>query len=402
MGTEKKKKFLINFLYFIVVIAIAGFACRVALPALWPFLVAWVVAIILRPVVEFLRTKLKFGRGLSTVIPVLLFYALIGSLVALISIRLVVTAKRLLPGFPAYYNNTIEPLLINLTKYIKDLSEKLNPEAGAIVTDFLAGFGTKFESTLTQASMTLLKSLTSVAVSVPTALLHILIMIIATAFIASDYPILKKFVRAQCSERTNHLLDEIRIHLGRTIGRYLKSYALIMLITFGELSLGLLIIGVKNPFLIAALIAILDILPVVGSGTVLIPWAIISLLQQNYVFGIKLLVVYIIITVIRNIIEPKIVGNHVGMHPVVTLSAMVVGTYVFGPIGLLGLPVTIALLKSLNDEGVIHLFKYAKEDPETDGQTSKKDKGQDKIPEPAANADPEPEKPTRKRAGKHE
>ncbi|MBQ5758322.1 MAG: AI-2E family transporter [Clostridia bacterium] len=80
--------------------------------------------------------------------------------------------------------------------------------------------------------------------------------------------------------------------------------------------------------------------------------------------ALKIGILYLAITIIRNIIEPKIVGDHVGMHPVVTLMAMVIGTYVFGPIGLLGLPITIALFKSLNDEGIIHVFNMPEPEPE--------------------------------------
>ena len=137
--------------------------------------------------------------------------------------------------------------------------------------------------------------------------------------------------------------------------------------TFLEIAVGLLIIGVKNAFGIAILIALFDILPVVGSGIVLLPWAIFTLFAGNLPTGIGLLVLYIVVIVVRQIMEPKIVGDRVGLHPLVTLLSMVLGTYLFGGIGLLGLPITVALLHALNKQGAIHLYKLS-DDPDPEAE----------------------------------
>ena len=130
-----------------------------------------------------------------------------------------------------------------------------------------------------------------------------------------------------------------------------------MSITFIELSIGLSILKVENSIIIAFLIAIFDILPVLGTGGIMIPWTIITAIQGNIPMAIALLVVYLVITIIRNIIEPKIVGSQIGLHPVVTLVSMFVGAQMFGVIGLFGFPITLSLLRHLNDTGVIKLFK---------------------------------------------
>ena len=127
--------------------------------------------------------------------------------------------------------------------------------------------------------------------------------------------------------------------------------------TFLELVTGLSIIGIPKAPLIALVIAVFDILPVIGSGLFLIPWTIISFIIGNTSQGIGLAILYLVITVMRNIIEPRIVGTQVGLPPIVTLMSMVVGTYLFGGIGLLGLPVSLAIIKSLNDQGFINLYR---------------------------------------------
>ena len=130
-----------------------------------------------------------------------------------------------------------------------------------------------------------------------------------------------------------------------------------MSITFFELSLGLSLIGIKNAVLIAFCIAVFDILPVLGTGGIMIPWVILEAVQGNLALAVKLLAVYLIITVVRNIIEPKIVGSQLGLHPVVTLSSMFVGAQLFGVVGLFGFPILLSLLKNLNDTGTIRLFR---------------------------------------------
>ena len=118
----------------------------------------------------------------------------------------------------------------------------------------------------------------------------------------------------------------------------------------------LLIFCVYRSTIIWLLISIFDILPVLGTGGVMIPWILISFLQGDYRQGLSLLVVYVIITIIRNIIEPRIVGEQIGLHPVLTLMSMFVGNHLFGIVGLFGLPILLSLLRYLNDTGTISLF----------------------------------------------
>ena len=108
---------------------------------------------------------------------------------------------------------------------------------------------------------------------------------------------------------------------------------------------------------IAAIIAVLDIMPVIGTGGILIPWAIIELILKNYFLGFSLLILYIGVTVFRNIIEPRIVGHQIGLHPIITITAMYAGLRLFSVAGIIIGPVVAITVKYLNDEGKIKLFK---------------------------------------------
>ena len=143
----------------------------------------------------------------------------------------------------------------------------------------------------------------------------------------------------------------------------LRAYGIIMLITFFELFLGLTILNLlhitENNYvvIIAIAIAIFDILPVAGSGGILVPWMLVSLVLGNTSTAIGLLIIYLVITVIRQYIEPKIVGDSLGVHPIITLAGLYFGLKLFGFIGMFVVPLTVMTLKAFNDAGRIHLYK---------------------------------------------
>ncbi len=356
METEKQKRFIIRFVYFAIILGIAIFLCRFALPKLLPFVIAIIVALLLNPAIRFLHKKCHVHKGVASVVLVLLVYSVVIFLITILCIKLASGAKNFFIGLPATYANSIQPWLVETFDRLQAFVNKLDPQVAAAYDVVAANLTETLGSAISSLSRTVVGGVTSFTLSTPGFLLDTLIAIIATVFITVDWSLLGRFISKQLSPKTNSLIENIRTHLGRTLGQYVRSYALIMFITFCELALGLSIIGIKNQFAIAAVIALFDILPVVGSGTVLIPWAIISAITGNYLQALGLGILYVVVLIIRNIVEPKIIGEHVGLHPIITLSSMVIGTYVFGPVGLLGLPVTLALIQSLNDEGVIHLY----------------------------------------------
>ena len=124
-----------------------------------------------------------------------------------------------------------------------------------------------------------------------------------------------------------------------------------------QLCTGFFILGVDNAPTFAILISLLDLLPVIGVGTVLVPWGIVSLISGDNFLGAGLILLFVVNTVIRELIEPKIVGKQVGLHPLVTLMSMVIGSSLMGGVGLFGLPITLAVVNKMNKDGVIHLYK---------------------------------------------
>ena len=171
-----------------------------------------------------------------------------------------------------------------------------------------------------------------------------MVIVISSFFIAMDYDLLLRFCLKQFTTEARSLLWHIKEYVAGTLFVCIRSYMIIMSLTFIELSIGLSLIGIKNAIPIAALISLFDILPVLGCGGIMIPWAVISLVLGYTRLGIELFIIYGIITVVRNYLEPKIVGAQLGLHPIITLVSMFVGLRLFGFWGLFGLPVGISFL----------------------------------------------------------
>ena len=228
---------------------------------------------------------------------------------------------------------------------------------GLAINDMSRQFLQSIGELVTGWSVTTMSILSSLASSLPALFIKIVLMIISTFFIAIDYDKLTGFCMRQLSDRGKNLFVQIKEYLVGTLWVCVRSYVLIMSITFVELSILLTFIGIEHSVIVAFCTAIFDILPVLGTGGIMIPWAVLTAVGGNYILGLKLFVVYIVVTVVRNIIEPKIVGGQLGLHPIVTLTSMFVGVQLLGVVGLFGFPIGLSLLRYLNDHGVIKILK---------------------------------------------
>ncbi len=363
MKLEKRRQFIINFLYFAIILGIVILIARYALGVVMPFLIALLVSLLLKPAVSFFHEKWKLPRGLTSILLVVVFYAILGLLLIVLGVQLFAAAKAFFLTLPSLYMNSVVPWMNRLFTSLQDFASRLDPQAAAAYNAVSSNLTMSLGDTIVNLSKQVVGSVTSFTLKAPGFLLKLLITVIATVFLTVDFPKIKSFIMRQFTPRWRDLLHDARVHLGRTLWSYTRSYALILLITFGEIALGLTMIGIEHAVGIAVAIAIFDILPVVGSGLVLLPWTIFTLVSGNIVQGIGLAVLYVVVIVVRQIMEPKIVGDRVGLHPLVTLISMVAGTYLFGGIGLLGLPITVALIHALNKEGAIHLYKMTDDEP---------------------------------------
>ena len=177
-----------------------------------------------------------------------------------------------------------------------------------------------------------------------------MIMVVASFYMTADYDKNLEIARKYLPEKAKRVIRDVRKYGWNTLKAYLKSYFLLFLLTFAELTVGLLFLRIPYAVFIALGIAVFDILPVLGTGGILLPWTVVMLVLGDYPMAVGILLLYIVITVVRNSLEPKIVGKQVGLHPLITLIAMFVGLQLGGLPGLIAAPMSIVILVNMEKE----------------------------------------------------
>ena len=355
---ESKKKFIINISYIALIIALIFVFLKIILPLITPFVIAFIIAYILQRPIRIISKRFnKINKKLLSLIVTAIFFCTIGLIIFVASLKLISAIGDLITNMPYVYDIYIRPALIDFFSNMEESLGNMDPNLVSTVEGALQNFMDSAGEAISNVSGWIMSTASGVAISIPGLFINLVVMIISTFFISMDYDHIKEFILRQLDDEKRRVFLNIKEYVVGTLFVCICSYALIMSITFVELSIGLTIIGIENSVLIALMIAIFDILPVLGTGGIMIPWTIIEFLMGNYTLARGLLLVYVVITIIRNILEPKIVGSQIGLHPVITLISMFVGVHFFGVIGLFGFPITISLLTNLNKKGIIKLYK---------------------------------------------
>lgn len=353
MSLDKQKAFIIRVIYIVFILLLGYIGIKYILPLLMPFVIGIIIALIFRHPIDMIQKKTKLKRPYISILILLLFYGLLGLIISLIGFKVFTFLQDLFGNAPSVYKNTILPALQNASeKFIKTY-----PEGQKYLDNFMSNIDTSVFNFLNNSSATVLSKITSFAGQLPALLIKMIFTIVASFFFTIDYYKITRFIILQFSGERREMILKLKDNGIGTIGKFLRAYTIIISITFTELSIGFWIIGIPNPFLFGGLVAIIDVLPILGTGAVLLPWSIISFIIGNTRIGIGMLVLYIIITAVRQTIEPKIVGQQIGLHPLVTLLLMYVGAQLMGVLGLFLLPIIATILLKLNKDGTIHLIK---------------------------------------------
>lgn len=330
---------------------------KYAIPLLLPFLISLLISALVLPLVSLLHRKAHLNKKLTAAILVTVSYLVIAGLLMLAGRWLYLSASSAVDWFNSRFVPDVNALLQRIDDLMHDSDTMLMTWLYSTKDTLIASLQPK----VVQFSTSVVTGLVS---NVPAFVVNVIISIVATYFFALDYDHIRVAVTSRLSEQTYQKVAATFRSLRSTVGQYARAYSLIFLITFAELTVGLLCAGVKHFVLIALGIAVFDILPILGSSMIMLPWSIITLLRGNYQQGIILFIVYLVIVIARQFIEPKIVGEHTGLHPLVTLIAMYVGLKLFGGVGMFALPITCAVLMQLELAGVTHLFPVRREPTE--------------------------------------
>jgi sporulation integral membrane protein YtvI len=348
-----------------VVLAILAFKYLMSHVISWfmPFIIAFFISRLAIPLARLMRRKLRFPHGVActvgTILVMLAAILAVGLLGFFIVLRLIPFFKDL----PHTYANAMAEISM--------LGNRLSEALGGLpqsVVDTINQTITSLPGKIDLYAI-LGQPLLKIAGSVPTAILSTVGAVVGSFLLTIYDEAVTKFARALLPKDLYTKVSRTYHHLFTSLGNWLKAQCIMCSICLVELSVGFWIMGFDSSFMLAFIVAWIDFLPVLGAGTVLIPWALIALLLGNFKLAISMAILYAVILVVRNMIEPHIVAHQIGLHPLVTLVGICVGFRMFGFMGMFMVPLMILCIVKLNEWGYIHLWtvepqKLSAEPPE--------------------------------------
>ncbi|NLB82600.1 MAG: sporulation integral membrane protein YtvI [Clostridiaceae bacterium] len=323
-----------------------------------PFILAALVALITRPFVRLFK-KLKLPNLPASLLSLVLVLAMVSGIIYAIINRLVSEITLLSKQLPAFISS-LPYTLEQLAQRWYTFNEALSPEMSHYINESLLNLSNSLVSLITPATQKILNAATDIAGSLPNIFVFTVAFLLSCVFFTKDYDFLTKSIAHQFPKSILDRMTQIKGYTFIALGKYLKGVAIMLSFTFAQLLAGFLIINIPYAFILALVVAFVDALPTIGTGAILIPWGIIELLFGQYRMGISLIVLYFIIFVIRQLLEPKVMSSSLGIYPVLTLVGMYAGLSLFGFIGLIFAPIIIAVIVYMQKAGLFVIWKTSK------------------------------------------
>ena len=342
-NSKLRKKICVHLLVCLCMVLAVVFIVPPLFKLFLPLIVAWLIAMLANPLVHFLENKIKIMRKHGTVIVIVVVLAFICAAIYGIICFTAVQVSSLVGELPELYQSVVN----NLQSAMSSLHDKFN----IIPADIQSMFG-KRNMQLNEYILTALKSLKSSPVStvgnVASSLIDFFVLLILTLmmtyFFVADHDRIKESVAKHTPDSIKKGWQMVKDIIVKAIGGYLRACFQIMIVIFAILFIIFLLMGQKYAALIAFITAFLDFLPFVGTGTVLTPWAVYCVITGNYSSALILVGAYFITLFVHRILEPKLIGDSVGMSPFLTLISMFIFYRLIGMLGLIiGIPVGMVL-----------------------------------------------------------
>jgi len=335
----------------IIILAILYVFLKYVLKILLPFLIALFIAVISRPLVDRVCRHTRLKRSVVSVVIMFLLlfiiaYVIFASFSAAVTQlgSLIVTVTEQLSGENNYvtdFLHFIDSLKLKfpfLNNSIIGGDKSVYSMAVEMITESLKDYGIRITSYLAGAIAAL-----------PSIIITGGVIILSLFYFSKDYDSITSYLRGLFPTALRSKMSDVKKNIISVIMKYFKSYFILLLLTFVELFIGFLFLKLQNAFLLAALISVVDILPVLGVGTVLLPWALIAFIGGNTPLSVGLLILYTVVYLLRQIEEPRIVSKQMNVHPVFALLTMYAGLKIAGVGGMIFAPFIAFIIKTVYD-----------------------------------------------------
>ncbi|NLF46094.1 MAG: sporulation integral membrane protein YtvI [Syntrophomonadaceae bacterium] len=308
---------------------------------LMPFIIALVIAVLIEPLVVFLETKIRFNRGWAVVISLIIAVGGFFYIISLLIVSMINELSSLYPKLSSFSENTIQQIIARASEFrLFYLQMDLPANVQSTLQDNLQNIITLLR-TFTES---VVNTMIQIMAALPSIFIFILIAVVATFFIIKDRALIRNFVFEFIPSAAHSQTRDIIAHLFNALAGFFKAYSILISLTAIITIIGLKIMGNEYYLTIGILTGLLDILPIVGPGTIFVPWIIWELVTGHTPMGLGLLVLYATTSVVRQFAEPKILGDNIGLHPLVTVMSLYIGLKLGGVAGMIAGPVLMVII----------------------------------------------------------
>lgn len=339
-------------IYTLIAIIIIALLFYIILPVSVPLISALITAMILEPLVSFLKRRTNIGRKFAVIITFIAFLILISLSGYIITTKVITEAINIVENAPQYINDITNVWFDAQDRFVeaaKDFPDELVSEVNDRGEDFLLNAR---DDLLAFININNLKALLT---NIPNFLVSFLVYLIALFLFLLDLPRLRNGFYRFLSERTAEKVNFMTSRLSYVITGFFKAQFLVSVIIFVVSLLGLLLIAPEVALFMSLIIWIIDFIPIIGSIVILGPWAIFHLLAGDVVLGTKLAILAGVLLIIRRTVEPKMMGTHIGLSPLATLIAMYLGLKLLGMAGFIIGPLVVIGFNTAREAGIIKL-----------------------------------------------
>ncbi len=333
---------------------------RVGLPLLsllMPFVLALCVAWLLNPLVRALHKRLGLSRKLLSILLILLILAVVGGIITVFVWNIAQETASLAADWTSL-EQELSATLDAVNTFFQGLFTLLPSQLGQAAEAALTDLGNQLLEWISDTMPSLVRSVAGhaadVASSVPSFAVAAVVFLMGSYFITADYPRLRYQATCHLPGSVRRLLSEVRAAAVSAFGGYVKAEFILSVGVFFILLAGFLLIGQPYALLLAFLLAVLDFIPILGSGTVLVPWAVVDLVTRDLRHAVELMVIWGLVALFRRVGEPKVVGDQTGLSPILSLISIYVGMRLGGVLGMVLGPVVFLVVINVARLGVFH------------------------------------------------
>ncbi len=351
-------KVILNLITALVVLLLCVFLLPKCIVFFMPFIIGWIIALIASPVVRFFEEKLKIRRKGASVIVIVAVLAVVILLVYLIGAKLVREGINFANELPVLWEGIMNEFN-QVGENLEGIYNRLPVDMQNTLDNLGNNMGAFFDGIIEQVGSPTFEAVGNVAKQLPDIFLGVVMCILSAYFFVADKTYMSNAMKKYVPGAVLYRWDLIRRSFRNVVGGYFKAQFKIECWVYILLVIGLLALHVRYAFLVALGIAFLDFLPVFGTGTVMIPWAVIEILNKDYKMAVGLLIIWCVGQLIRQMIQPKIVGDSLGMDAIPTLFLLFIGYKLAGVMGMIfAVPIGIIVV-NLYEEGVFDTTKQS-------------------------------------------